>query len=74
MRIIAKIADGVFIVAINDVNGFIVSEQGKVISPIMMYDAFIKFGNWFEADDDSRYDIEKLYEEALELTKSARLE
>jgi hypothetical protein len=73
LRIIAKRVDGAYIVAINDEDGFVVSEQGKVISPIMMYDAFIKFGYWNETDDDPGFDLNELFEEALKLTKSPKL-
>ncbi len=73
LRIIAKRADGAYIVAVNDEDGFIISEKGKVISPIMMYDAFIKFGYWDETNDDPGFDLNEIFEEALKLTKSANL-
>ena len=73
LEIIAKRVDGAYIVDINDEDGFMASEQGKVISPIMMYDAFIKFGYWDEIDDDPGFDMVELYEEALKITKLAKL-
>lgn len=69
LRIIAKRTDGAYIVAINDEDGFMVSGQGKVISPIMMYDAFIKFGYWNETNDDPGFDLKELYDEALKMNK-----
>lgn len=71
LRVIAKRVDGAYLIAINDTDGFMISEEGKVISPIMMYDAILKFGYWDEIVYDPDLDLKKIYAKALRLSKSA---
>jgi len=68
LRIIAKRSDGVFLVAIDNEYGFLLSD-GKAISPVMMHDSFLSRGYYEEMHDKTGFDLTEPYKHAVRITR-----
>ena len=69
LRVIARRVDGVFLVAIDNNDGFLISDDGKVVSPIMMYDSFLARGYYEEVHYNTDFDLIEAYKDAIKLTR-----
>jgi len=69
LRVIAKRTDDVFLVAIDNNDGFLISDDGKVISPVMMYDSFLARGYYEEVHYNTDFDLIEAYKDAIRLTR-----
>ncbi len=74
LRVIAKRVDGVLLVTIDNDDGFLISDDGKVISPVMMYDSFLARGYYEEMHYDADFDLIKAYIDAIRLTRDHKLD
>ena len=69
LRIIAKRSDGVFLVAIDNEYGFLLSDDGKAISLVMVHDSFLSRVHYEEMHDRTGFDLIGLYKNAIRMTR-----
>jgi len=73
LRIIAKRSDGVFLVAIDNEYGFLLSDDGKAISPVMVHDSFLSRVHYEEMHDRTGFDLTEPYKHAVRITGTISL-
>ena len=58
-----------FLVAIDNKYGFLLSDDGKAISPVMMHDSFLSRGQYEEMHDKTGVDLTEPYKHAVRMTR-----
>ena len=58
-----------FLVAIDNEYGFLLSDDGKAISPVMVHDSFLLRVHYEEMHDRTGFDLIELYKNAIRMTR-----